>query len=84
MGLIAPLITMWLFYLSKFGHMDFFRFIDLMFMGRTISALLSLSLLGNLAVFFLFIWRRRDLAAKGVVMTMFVYGALIVYFKFLA
>lgn len=82
--MIAPLITMWLFYLSKFGHMEFIKFIDLMFMGRTISALLSLSLLGNLAAFFLFIWRRRDLAARGVLLTMFVYGIFIVYFKFFA
>lgn len=83
-GLIAPLLTMWLFYLAKFGHMDFLRFINLMFMGGTMSALLSLSLLGNLAAFFLFIWRHRYLAAKGVVMTMFIYGIFIVYFKFFA
>ncbi len=46
------------------------------------SALVTLSLLINLAPFFLFLRYNREKAARGVLLAMFLYAPFIVYLKF--
>ena len=47
----------------------------------TMSAVLSLSLIMNLPVFFLNIWAHRYNTARGVIFATMIYGALIIYLK---
>ena len=48
------------------------------------SAMLSLSVFLNLFLFFFFIWRKADQAAKGVLTATMVYAFVVVYIKFIA
>jgi hypothetical protein len=48
------------------------------------SAMLSLSVFLNLFIFFFFIWRKADKAAKGVLLATMLYAVVVVYIKFIA
>jgi len=82
-GIVAPIIGFLLYFLGQFSHKfllsDFWEFIVKV---KLLSPLISLSLLLNLAVFFIFIWLQWDKAAKGILMGTFFYGAIIIYLKF--
>lgn len=48
------------------------------------APILSVSILLNLLVFFIFIWSKMYKGGRGVILSMFIYGILIVYYKFIA
>lgn len=84
-GIFAPIIVGFLVYQFQYdgSGVDGFRnFIS--YSNNTLSALMSFSLLGNLAAFFLFLWRNKLYAGRGVIFATFIYGAIILYLKFLA
>jgi hypothetical protein len=83
-GLIAPLIVMFIFWQINFGKLSFDDFSELMLRGEKLSGLISVGLLGNLAAFFGFYRSKLDVSARGVILATFLYGAVIVYIKFLA
>jgi len=82
LGLIAPVITMFGFYLYNFSHISIGQFIHHLFKVNIQSSLLSLCVVSNLAVFFLFIWSEKYNGARGVLLSTFIYGGLVVYLKF--
>ena len=47
----------------------------------TMAAVLSLSLILNLPIFFLNIWGHRYNTARGVIFATMIYGAVIIYLK---
>lgn len=83
-GVMAPLITLYIYYEINFGHLTFSEFIHGSFMLNVSSAVLSLCLLSNLLVFFLFIWTERNESARGVLMATFFYAIPVIYLKFFA
>ena len=82
LGLIAPVLTMMGYYLYNFNHIPIGKFIEHLFAVHIQSSLLSLCVVSNLLVFFIFIWSEKYNSARGVLLSTFLYGGLVVYLKF--
>jgi hypothetical protein len=82
-GLLAPIIVFLLFYLFKYSHITFSRFIDVLMAGDVFVQILSMCVIVNLLIFFLFIWTHRYYAARGVIMATFIYTIGVVIIKFI-
>ena len=83
-GILAPMLVMIIFWQVNFGKMGFEDFSELMLRGAKLSGLISIGLLGNLAAFFGFYKAKLDVSARGIILATFLYGAIIIYLKFLA
>ena len=83
-GMSAPLLTLYIFYLIKFSHLTFSRFYsDILQANNIITPAISLCVIINLLVFFIFIWTNRNLSARGVLFSTFVYAGYVVYQKYI-
>ncbi len=81
-GLIAPCGAFVLFYLIKYRYMSVDRYIEFMKIGDIYTPIISLCVLVNLGIFYLFLNKEKFNGAKGVIASTFVWAALIVYLKF--
>ncbi|MBC7384332.1 MAG: hypothetical protein H7296_15305 [Bacteroidia bacterium] len=81
-GLFAPSIGILIFYYFNFKSEGFEDFLDLSIKQKLLSPLLSLCCVINLALFYLFIQYDQFLSARGVILSTFIYGFLIVLLKF--
>jgi len=81
-GLISPIIfsaMIIVFYLDlKLSY-----FIEHKINSENLPAIISLSLLINLFLFFINIWKNQDIKSRGILFSTIVYGFFIVYLKFL-
>jgi hypothetical protein len=78
-GVFAMAIGLFLLRFENAVVADFFNFKDY---HKGVSLLLSLSLLLNLALFFLFIKMNKDYIARGILMATMLMGILIFVLKF--
>ncbi len=83
LGLIAPLLILLAFWGIKFGHLALSEFLQVMISNNVFVQLISLCVIINLFIFFLFIWTHRYYAARGVIMATFIYTIGVVIFKFI-
>jgi hypothetical protein len=81
-GLIAPSVTLWLYYIINYRKLTIAHFIDYLRLGNTYTPLISLCVLANLAVFYPFIWKEKWSAAKGVIGATFIWATLVLFLKF--
>ncbi len=82
-GILGPTIVMYLFYLANFKHEAFLDFMETSVTNGLLSPLLSLCALINLGTFYLFLQFNKLYAARGVILSTFIYGTLIIVLKFL-
>ena len=82
LGALAPAITFVGYYLINYHYMTVKEFINYLAFARTAASLLSLCLLANLLVFYIFIQTEKYLSAKGILLSTFIYGGLVCYLKF--
>ena len=81
-GLISPLISLFGFYLAKYSHLSFSQFFSQVLLGYDIlTPVISLCVIINLLVFFIFIWTNRNHSARGVLLATFIYAGYVVYQK---
>jgi hypothetical protein len=66
LGLIAPSITFFSIYLFAYHRGSFNTYYEMITAKKFLSQILSLSVLPNVGVFFIFIWLNKMNAAKGV------------------
>ncbi|MBI3503158.1 MAG: hypothetical protein HY063_15330 [Bacteroidetes bacterium] len=84
LGLGAPWLTLFIFYLIKYSQISFSEFFKTIILGYNIlTPSVSLCVLTNLLVFFIFIWTDRNHSARGVLLSTFIYAAFVVYQKYL-
>lgn len=84
-GLIAPLLTLYTFYLFTYRSQTSFNgFIQYFSRFNHLVSSVSLCVIINLLIFFLFIWTNNLRSARGVVFATLTYGVWVVYQKFLA
>jgi hypothetical protein len=83
LGLIVPVITVFLVYKIRFNQFNWEEFINLFVQRRVLSSLLSLCVIPNLLVFMIFIWLNHLYSARGVLLSTFIVGIIIVGVKFL-
>ncbi len=84
MGLVAPVLGVLAFKLSKFSMFSLketFQFMILEPGYKTLTVALSLSLLLNALLFTLYINSRKDKTAKGIFTTTLVYGLFVLIIK---
>jgi hypothetical protein len=78
-GIVAPVVAFLLYYYSKFSDYSIQELMRHIIVLRLLPPVISLSLVGNLLAFFIFIWLKADKSAKGVLLATFIYGAVIVF-----
>lgn len=83
-GLTGPVIGILIFYFLNFRTSPFLQFFQMAAKQNLLSPLLSLCAVINLGVFFLFIKSDKLNCARGVIFSTFIYGVVIVIFKFLS
>ena len=81
-GLIGPSIGILLFYYFNFRTSDLGEFLDLSVKEKLLSPLLSLCCVINLGLFYLFIHYEKLLTSRGIILSTFLYGFIIVMLKF--
>ncbi|MBN1252324.1 MAG: hypothetical protein JXR51_02665 [Bacteroidales bacterium] len=80
-GLILPVITIFVFFLVK--NPDSFKIFINQIIGVNIySELISVCVVPNLLLFFIFIWTNRMLSARGVIGATFIYAIIILILKY--
>lgn len=83
-GALVPLIGLSIFYFAKFTDSSIMDYISAMQRQKIMAPVISISLVPNILLFFFFINRNRFKEGQGVILSMFIWGAAIVYFKFFA
>jgi hypothetical protein len=81
-GLIGPSIGIMIFYYFNFRTSDLGHFLDISVKEKLLSPLLSLCCVINLGVFYLFIHFDKLLTSRGIILSTFLYGFIIVMLKF--
>jgi hypothetical protein len=83
LGILLPAITVLIAWKIRFGHYELEGFFRFLMQKKVLSPLLSLCVIPNLLVFFIFIWLNYLYSARGVLLSTFVVGFIIVGVKFL-
>jgi hypothetical protein len=85
LGFLAPLIGMLLYYFIQFRSViTFSEFRHIILVQRTLlTALVSVSLVANAAIFTYYINKRLDQTAKGIFIATCIYGVASLIWKFL-
>jgi len=83
-GILLPLLGFYIYYLLFFGYMSLEGFIDHVVKANLAVSVLSLGVILNLGLFFLYYLKEVDKAARGVIGATFIYAFIVLYFKVLA
>jgi hypothetical protein len=85
LGFIAPIVGLRLYYFIQFRSViTFSEFIHIILVQRTLlTALVSVSLVANAAIFTFYINKRLDQTAKGIFIATCIYGVASLVWKFL-
>jgi hypothetical protein len=70
-GVLMPFLCLLIFYFYKFTGASFSLYLILMYTGKLLSPMISLSGIPNLAVFFIFLNKKKYKSAKGVILATF-------------
>jgi hypothetical protein len=82
-GLLVPLLALVIFYFISSHDTAFPEFIKFIVSRKKLSSLISLSLVPDLLVFFIFIWLNYLYSARGVLAAVFIFALIVVLTKFL-
>lgn len=74
LGLLTPAVFFIIYYFVRFHYMSIFAYFRYMKLGGIFTPTLSLCVVPNLLVFFIFIWTKRDKSARGVLLATFLYA----------
>ena len=82
-GILLPLIILIIMLMLKKNDYSLFEMISLNQQMGILSKMISLSVIPNLLLFFIFIWTNLLKAGRGVLISMFLFGFIIIILKFL-
>ncbi len=80
-GIIIPILTFFIFYMIKHSDTLFWTFVDGM-EGKILTKIVSLCTLPDLGIFYLFLNRKMNRSAKGVIISVFVIILWVIYMKY--
>lgn len=80
-GIISPLIALVAFYKIKFGGMSPSEFKHMLDTGGIFSHVVSLCVIVNLAIFYLFLNKEKYKATRGILLSTLIYAGYIAYLK---
>ncbi len=81
LGIMAPLAAFLTYYFLYNSRIPFVRFIDNLRLGEIFLPLISLCVVPNLLIFFIFIWTKKDKSAKGVILATIIYALYVAVMK---
>jgi len=81
-GFLLPLLTLVVIFVTMYTGKSFFDFIEISWIQGNISRVLSLALLPNLGLFFIFIWTNKLKSAQGVLGTTIILAFAIIVLRF--
>ncbi|BDX38987.1 hypothetical protein CYCD_23420 [Tenuifilaceae bacterium CYCD] len=81
-GLLLPVLTLFVIYFSVYSGKSFMAFIEISWIQKSLSRILSLSMLPNLGLFFIFIWTNKLKSAQGVLGTTIILAFIIIILRF--
>lgn len=81
-GLVGPVVGVLVFYFVNFSNSEFGSFFRMAAEQNLLSPLLSLCAVINLGIFFLFIRINHLHSARGIILSTFLYGIVIIGLKF--
>jgi len=84
LGLLLPVISFFIFYLVRFREIPLPEFVNMVYLRNVLSPLLSLNILPNLLLFFVFIRKDYLLSAKGVLLATFLFAIGVFILKVLS
>lgn len=82
-GLLVPVIALLVFYLVFFNRLSPGEFLEGLIVRGKLSSVISLGVIPNLLVFFIFIWLNYLYSARGVLAATLIFALLVVITKFL-
>jgi hypothetical protein len=81
LGVLLPLISLTAFYLFRYNDIPVSEFLRFIYFRDILSPLLSLNILPNLILFFIFIRTDSLFSARGVLLATFLFAGLVIIFK---
>lgn len=84
LGLIAPLFGFYFYYLLFFHYMGFQSFYNHVSQSGKLISVLSIGVILNLVLFFIFYQLGKDRSVKGIVGATFIYAFIVLYLKMLS
>jgi hypothetical protein len=82
-GILVPLLALVIFYMISSSDQTFSEFLVFLISRKKLSSLISLSVVPDLLVFFIFIWLNYLYSARGVLAAVFLFALVVVLTKFL-
>lgn len=73
-GVLLPMLAVFVFYRVSMGYRSFQEFLDLAIRFHAFTKIVSLCVLPNLGLFFVFVWMNLLQAARGVLLATMVVG----------
>jgi len=83
LGLLAPLLGFLIVYLVAFHSMSFNEYLELLAYRKKLSSIISLSVIPNLLLFFIFIWLNYLYSARGILASTLLFALVVVITKFM-
>jgi hypothetical protein len=83
LGFLAPLLGFVIIYLVAFRDMPLSDYLETIAMRKKLSSLISLSVIPNLLLFFIFIWLNYLYSARGVLASTFLFALIVVITRFI-
>jgi len=83
LGIVIPVITIIVVWQVRFDYMGPGEFFNVMLKRKLLSSILSLCAVPNLLVFLIFIWLNNLYSARGVLLSTFIVGFIMIVIKYL-
>jgi hypothetical protein len=80
-GIMVPAIALFMFYYSSFTRVPLSYFIQYSIQINILPQVLSMCVLPNLGIFFLFMWRNHYLSARGIIFATIIAAFLVLGIK---
>ena len=80
-GIIIPVVFLYAILLVRKNEYMFPEYFNMIYDAGILPKLISICLIPNLLLFFIFIWSNRYLSARGVILSMFIAGLVIGFLK---
>lgn len=82
-GILAPFLVIVLFYIFRFSHLSPEEFIRQAFFLKIYWKIMAIGIFfADLGLFYLFISRKKNNAAKGVILAVFLFFFLMLFLSF--
>ncbi len=80
-GILIPIITFFLYYLLSFNDVKFEDYLQHIHEYRILFKIMSLCVLTNLPLFYIYIQYKKLRSAQGVVMAVFFYAFMVLAYR---